>query len=365
MTAMEHILLITLLTVVSVLSVSAVAEEESIGHLALDPIDTVTTDAQGRFVVNDKLFFPVLLYSPKFDDDSLRMFAAHGFNALSVTHRHIELTQKLREMGLYSMVHAGRPIPEESLPGVLIAIGMDSPVLNWKDQWRDKLPAHTETIRANAPGRPIMSAIGYWGVEDLEALRSNTILGEDDYEGLICELDVAAPYLYPVPYQSVASVADAVNRAREATGGTRPVLPVLQLFRWTADARYPTPAELHCMAHLALIHGATGIGYYSFSTVIGERDKTVADAAPELWASVKPLNAEVHRVGLFLISSKPDDAVRLKETPPGIHFRAARSGEKSMILLTNAGDSVQTVHLVGSAEGQVTLQPLESRVIEQ
>src|ERR1044072_4612675 len=89
------------------------------------------------------------------------------------------------------------------------------------------------------------------------------------YEDLVTAIDVSAPYLYPVPYQPISSVGDAVARARKASGGEKPILPVLQLFVWDAKDPYPTPAELLCMAFLCLVEGAHGIGYYSYGSVTG------------------------------------------------------------------------------------------------
>jgi hypothetical protein len=43
-----------------------------------------------------------------------------------------------------------------------------------------------------------------------------------------------------------------------------------------AEDRYPTAAELRCMVGLPLIHGATGIGFYSFPHVTGKKSVTFA-----------------------------------------------------------------------------------------
>ena len=84
-----------------------------------------------------------------------------------------------------------------------------------------------------------------------------------------------------MPYQPVASVGDAVARARAAGEGKKPVLAVLQLFAWKAKDRYPTPQELRCMAFLALVEGAGGIGYYSYGSVTGQPKTTIAEAQPQ------------------------------------------------------------------------------------
>ncbi len=50
----------------------------------------------------------------------------------------------------------------------------------------------------------------------------------------------------------------------------------------TAEDRYPTAAELRCMVGLPLIHGATGIGFYSFRHVTGKMGVTFAEENPDV-----------------------------------------------------------------------------------
>src|SRR3954467_1842853 len=94
---------------------------------ALPPIETAVSDEQGRIVVNGKPFFPILLYDVPADPESLKKFHEHGFNVVTVSRA--EEAEAARAAGLYGAAH-GKKIT--GFDGILLGIGMDSPVLNLK-----------------------------------------------------------------------------------------------------------------------------------------------------------------------------------------------------------------------------------------
>jgi hypothetical protein len=218
-----------------------------------------------------------------------------------------------------------------------------------------------------------MHAIGYW-LNEPAGVVANTLPPPEKYEAVVQTIDVAAPYLYPVPYQPVGSVGEAVGRASAATQGKKPLLPVLQIFKWNATDRYPTPAELRCMVFLSLIHGAKGIGFYSYNYVTGKKGVTFAQEQPETWQSLKAVNKELAEIGPFLLEATADPAVKLKNgSGDGIEMFAATDGKKRVILLANPFDSPKAA-FVGYSEGdpaaqrqvsvryQVKLKPYEALI---
>jgi hypothetical protein len=216
---------------------------------------------------------------------------------------------------------------------VLFGVGMDSPALYWKHNLLRKAKADLARMRALVPNRTIMNAIGYW--EDEPAgVRSNKLPSKERYEDLVKVLDVSAPYLYPIPYQPIRSVGEAVERARTATGGKKPLLPILQLFTWQAKDRYPTPAELKCMVYLSLIHGAKGIGYYSYSLVTGKKGTNIEKEQPELWQAVKQTNSEIREIRDLLLENT-EASIALQEGAPEVEFRAVSGGGETLIMLAN------------------------------
>src|SRR5579864_8233395 len=230
---------------------------------ALPPIKSVDHDQRGAFRVNGKPFFPIVLYDAPLDDRTLRELRDFGFNVLTCD---APSCAALAAKGFYGAAHGDKKIDE--LSGVFIGAGADRPALIFKKVLLKQVAEANAKTGAAVPGRPIMNAIGYWEDEPAGVV-TGKLPSRAVYEDLVAAIDVSAPYLYPVPYQPIASVGDAVARARKASGGKKPLLPVLQLFAWQAKDRYPTPAELRSMAFLALVEGAHGIGYYSYGSVTG------------------------------------------------------------------------------------------------
>jgi len=307
--------------------------------VALPPIQTAVSDAQGRIVVNGKPFFPILLYDVPSDAETLQKVHDHGFNVVTVSKT--EDAEAARAAGLYGAAHGKQVTAFDS---ILLAIGMDSPVLNLKPPLLDNLKANLEKVRTEIPNRPVMHAIGYW-LNEPAGVMANTLPPPEKYEGIVQTIDVAAPYLYPVPYQPIRSVGEAVSRAAAASGGKKPLLPILQIFAWTPAARYPTAAELKCMVYLSLIHGARGIGYYSYNHVTGKKGVTFAQEQPELWNSLKAVNAELARLGPLLLDATPDTSVTLKEREAGVELRAVSRGATRLILLANPTEAAREVTL--------------------
>jgi len=311
----------------------------SVAAADLPPIQSVTSDDQGRIIVNGRPFFPILMYGVPAEPAPLNMIRDHGFN--TVTGKP-EDTDVVLANGLYAAVHAGGK-KVEKLGGVLLGIGVDSPALIWKQGLLEKVKANLAKVRSEIPNRPIMNAIGYWDDEPAGVV-ANTLLPKERYEDLIKILDVTAPYLYPVPYEPIRSVGAAVERAYTATEGKKPLLPILQLFVWNAKDRYPTPAELKCMVYLALIHGANGIGYYSYNYVDGKTGTNIAKEQPELWQAVKEINGEIAAISPLLLAGGKD-STKLKEGAPDVEFRTVSHDKSTLILLANTANAPKTAVL--------------------
>ena len=305
----------------------------------LPPIQSTASDERGRITVNGQPFFPILMYDVPTDPASLKMFREHGFNTLLGKP---EVSDMLLANGFYTTVHVGKD-PVKSLAGVLIGVGMDSPALFWKQDLLKKAPADLATMQGLVPNRIIMNAIGYW--EDEPAgVYANKVPSKERYEELVKVLDVSAPYLYPIPYQPVRSVGEAVERANTASGGRKPLLPILQLFTWQAKDRYPTPPELRCMVYLSLIHGADGIGYYSYDNVTGKKGTNIAKEQPELWQAVKQINSEIAEMRPLLLENTKVSVV-LQEGAAEIEFRALGGGGETLLLLANTAGVAKTAVL--------------------
>jgi hypothetical protein len=319
---------------------------------ALPPIETAVSDERGRIVVNGTPFFPILLYDVPTDAESLKRIHDHGFNMVTVSRT--DEAAVAREAGMYSAAH-GRKI--DRFDSILFGIGMDSPVLNLKPPLLDNLKADLEKVRQAFPNRPVMHAIGYW-LDEPAGVIANTLPPSEKYEAVVQAIDVSAPYLYPVPYQPIRSVGEAVGRASAASQGKKPLVPILQIFTWTAQDRYPTAAELKCMVYLSLIHGARGIGFYSYKHVTGKKEVTFEQDQPEIWTSLKDVNTELTQIGPFLLDAAPDASVTLKEGGQGAEISAVTRAGSRLILLANPTDAAREVTLQFAFTKDGVLKPV-------
>lgn len=112
------------------------------------------------------------------------------------------------------------------------------------------------------------------------------------------------------------------------------------------------------MVYLSLIHGARGIGYYSYNHVTGKKGVTFADDQPEIWNSLKPVNAELSRFGPFLLESQPDHTVAMKVSDDRIKFRAATRDRSHLLLLANPTDGLVAVTLEFKEREEGMLKPV-------
>jgi hypothetical protein len=318
----------------------------------LPPIQTVDYDHRGAFRVNGKPFFPIALYDAPLDDSTLRELRDFGFNVLVGD---AKSSGSLPAKGFYGACHADKKV--DDLTGVFIGVGFDSPALYFKKDLLMQVAASNARTSAAMPGRPIINAIGYWEDEPAGVVKGK-LPSKAVYEHLVAAIEVSAPYLYPVPYQPVSSVGDAVARARKASGGKKPVLPVLQLFVWDSKDRYPTPAELRCMAFLSLVEGAHGIGYYSYGSVTGRPKTAIAAVQPELWKSVKKLNREIGDIGPRLLSGTESNDLSIGAGTPAVKLKVAGEKGGMLAVVVNSAPTRQEARLTWQAKdfGPVVLQ---------
>ena len=178
------------------------------------------------------------------------------------------------------------------------------------------------------------------------------------YEDLVAAIDVSARTCYPVPYQPVSSVGDAVARARQATAGKKPVVPVLQLFVWEPKDRYPTPAESRRMAFLSLVEGAHGIAYYSYGSVTGRTRTTIAVAQPELWKCVKKLNKDIADIAPRLLSGSATNDLTVGKGTPSVKMKLVREKGGALAVVVNSAATRQDAKLIARdrSVGQIVLQ---------
>jgi hypothetical protein len=139
-------------------------------------------------------------------------------------------------------------------------------------------------------------------------------------------VDVLAVDPYPISTgicENLApSIADAVEAAAKVSGG-RSAWAVIQVCRLppaTPARRYPTPAEVRCMAYIALNHGAKGLLFYAAHDVYQldgkpwpsgfQFDKSLMDALPKLLLELSK-TGPAYVMGNVIAERAPKNAAEL------------------------------------------------------
>lgn len=192
--------------------------------------------------------------------------------------------------------------------------------------------------------------------------------------------DVSCHDNYPIvhaqtPTQSLLDpqwgqgLPETTSLAVEATGGRKPVWVILQAYgqpdgRW----RYPLPAEARCMAYTALVHGATGLCWFSLDVddvrvnatgwgigpgPLASYNKGAKGVAAdpeqlrriaELWQMVAQVNHEVRQLAPFLYAPTATDRYRVlvsgdtgSETP--VRTLLKRANGRQVLIAVNVDNA--------------------------
>ncbi len=146
-------------------------------------------------------------------------------------------------------------------PGLFGWMNMDEPFLHLDDP-RDDLRQTYISIRNYDPYHPVYTT----EQGSLESGQYVDILGVDPYPGSKRE-----PEKYP---------GDRVREAVESVKGRKPVYSVLQALDW--DNYWPTADEMKNMIYQSLMAGASGIGFYRFTSAIDGKDLDETNLWPML-----------------------------------------------------------------------------------
>lgn len=260
----------------------------------------------------DDAFFPIGLYDVPLD--AIPEVAAAGFNLIL----NGDTTQPYLDRASAAGVRVIPYIRQDRIPQEVVDASnkeifawylMDEPDLNEMPPSRYR--ELSRELRRQEKERPIFL----------------TVWSPDRYYDFIDAADIFAPNPYPVrstnSYRNnLQAVAMTVDAAR-AAAGRKPVWAILQAF-WAEPLwdRNPTPDELHCMAFLALNHGATGIILFSYKS----GDKPLTETP--LWTAAKEINDRIaalrgallvppdrNAVGILEISEEPPQGAILARPP--------------------------------------------------
>jgi hypothetical protein len=109
-----------------------------------------------------------------------------------------------------------------------------------------------------------------------------------------------------------------------------------------------------------VIHGARGIGFYSYNQVTGKKGVTFAQDQPALWDSLKEINAELAQLGPFLLEASPEATATIRDQRAGVEMLSVSQHNARRILLANPVNEPREVTLdfAGLMGGGSVLQPI-------
>lgn len=270
----------------------------------------VTVRPDGVTLVDGKPFFPIGIYSvskrPANNnsfDDALAELKAAGFNLVHTysTARNSdfrELYDAARKHGMMMFVapESGNNNPDAAAALYTVVRECNEPtLLSWY------LADDTA---------------GWIGVEELTRVHQ-AIRDVDPYH-LTVQADGARSYpnyvnatvaflpeIYPIREKDGNHVADVirdmktVQQAWKLAGHKTPVWAIIQNFEGWGWKRFPTDEEERCMVYLAVIHGAQGMTWYTYTY---RDDKHGAPWDPQKWAYLKRIAGELSALSDVLTS---------------------------------------------------------------
>ena len=116
------------------------------------------------------------------------------------------------------------------------------------------------------------------------------------YADYVESTDVFMPEIYPIHSDKQCKVSDVIRDMKgidedlRRAGHRAPVWAIIQDFEGWGWSRFPTDAEVRAMTYLAIIHGATGMTYYTYG---GHGKNHGAPHDPKVWANLKQVTGQL------------------------------------------------------------------------
>lgn len=256
-------------------------------------------------LVNGNPFLPIIIYHAAggwahgyMSDEKvlevLKEVKDYGFNTVdnSDSQKHLD---EAWSHNLYSIAGFNKEVINH--PSVLAWSGLDEP--NVYKQWtpeRCRKECYLPT-KEQDKSHPYFQGLAF----------QSPLQGKAPIKEYLTSTDIAGIWVYPVPFQKLSMVAEAVDETRRLANDEAPVWIVLQLFAWHYLLPYPTPEQERYMTYSALIHGAKGLGYFAYHA---SESSIVSERAPELWRSMKGLLKEVNFLAPVILSVTPEQKVK-------------------------------------------------------
>ena len=158
-------------------------------------------------------------------------------------------------------------------------------------------------------------------------VQNNTTRFAETAEGA----DILAADAYPIPNVSLRDVSDRTAAAVRAVGGMKPVWTILPQY----GRKLPTLQEMRCMAYLAVIAGANGLGVYAWDDRPKKADGWYTKQHPSDVAVLRALIHELKSLEDILLEPNSDRPVRFFPENEALHGCIKTVGGKSYLLVAS------------------------------
>ena len=348
------------------------------------PQPTVFLDGQNRAIVNGKPFFPLGWYfgpgpATKNFEEHLDRVAASPFNTImcygvnaggvekvrayldALATRKLKIIYSIKDVftgteGYYEPVLGFRG--EDAIVRGIVPLFRDHPaLLAWylNDElpltMRDRLDARQRLVQQLDPNHPT------WAV----------LYQVEEFDGYLNSADVLGADPYPVTDRPVTMVSDWTRKCAAVSDGLRPLWMVPQAMDWAcyrkehADKfRAPTLDEELVMTYLCLIHGASGLIYYSYFDL--QRDRLGLE---KRWADMLVVGNEVKQLLPALLSAAKPPKLDMTTSRDAVQFaaRADDAGHRYVLLANPDPKEAATVSI--AVPSRAKLQLLQRGQIKQ
>jgi hypothetical protein len=285
----------------------------------------VTIRDDGVTLVDGKPFFPIGIYSvsklPVNDNNFDKAFAelkAAGFNMAHTYNsaRNADFAEfyeaaRKYDFKLFIPPESGNNNPDANSALATVARECNEiPLLAW--YLADDTAGWIGPTELKRVHEAIMQVDPYHMTTQADGI---TQLNDQRYVRYVDSTTGFLPEIYPIREKTGNHVADVtrgmknVQAAWAKAGRVTPVWAIIQDFEGWGWQRYPTNEEERCMVYLALIHGAQGMTWYTYS--YRPPDKHGAAYDPQVWAYLKGIAGELSSLSEVLTSRDP------KEKPVG------------------------------------------------
>lgn len=269
-------------------------------------------------------FFPIAVWAQ--NPIYASTYRAHGINMYINIHDGIdqEKLDLLRQADMKVITHQNAfgltQLDEPLIYGWMHTDEPDNAQRNktQKDKWEPCLdPADIirayRKIRKNDPSRPVYLNVGrgvaYTNWAGRGVCRGRTEMYKVSNNGYLKGCDIASFDIYPVNSREedvkdqLWYIAKGIDSLEAWSGYSKPVWCWIETTRISEkSARRPTPEEVRSQVWIAIIHGATGFGYFCHSFA-DPRDDAALLHDREMMQAIKSINAQV--TGLAPILNRP------------------------------------------------------------